>query len=62
MFTDVGKSCPSRDLYATNTCLRLFAKIKSREKFPNLHLRKNCPDIAPVGTMVTYVSGNVKNC
>ena len=33
-FTDIGKSCPSRDFLTSQICiLTLFAKIKSRENF-----------------------------
>ena len=35
-FTDVGKSCQSRDLFSWQICLfTFFAKIKSSRKFPN---------------------------
>ena len=36
-FTGVGKSCPSREFLKWQICLlRLFAKIKVSQKFPNL--------------------------
>ena len=36
-FTDLGKSCPSRDLLTSQVCLlTLFAKIKFSRKFPDL--------------------------
>ena len=36
-FTDIGKSCPSRDFLMSQICiLTLFSKIKVSRKFPNL--------------------------
>ena len=36
-FTDIVKSCPSRDILASQVCyLTLFAKIKFSQKFPDL--------------------------
>ena len=36
-FTDISKSCPSREFLASQICLlTLFAKIKFSEKFPVL--------------------------
>ena len=36
-FTDVGKSCQSRDFFTWQICLlTLFVKIKFSRKFPNL--------------------------
>ena len=36
-FTDVGKSCPSREFLTSQMCLlMLFAKIKFSRKFQNL--------------------------
>ena len=36
-FTDIGKSCPSREFLASQICLlKLFAKIKFSRKFPDL--------------------------
>ena len=38
-FTDMCKSCPSREFLASQICLlMLFAKIKFSRKFPNLQL------------------------
>ena len=36
-FTDIGKSCLSRELLTSQICLlKLFAKIKFYQKFPHL--------------------------
>ena len=36
-FTDIGKSCPSREFYTSQICLLTpFAKIKFSRKFPDL--------------------------
>ena len=45
LFTDIEKSCPSRELLATQICLlTLFAKIKLSRKFPNLQYI-NCTEL-----------------
>ena len=37
LFTDIGKSCPSREFLASEICLKtLFTKIKFSRLFPDL--------------------------
>ena len=39
-FTDIGKSCPSREFYTSQICLLTpFAKIKFSRKFPDLQYK-----------------------
>ena len=54
-FTDIGKSCPSRDfLTSEKWLLMLYAKIKFSQKFPNLQ----CFDLKRIWRL-KYLAGNI---